>query len=375
MKMFPFGQLVPREDICNRQKEIKRLRQIVKSGGRGMVYGPRRFGKTSVVQNVVVGEFRKQYPKAFILYADLFQMDTTEEFCRRLQDSFGRALGAASFFQKVYKGVQGLLKGIELKLSHDPLTGSPVVTVGTQGRSSDKSLEAIMQAVSALAKNRPSLMVFDEFQDILAVKGLESRLRTWFQTLEGTSLLVLGSQHHILSEMFSSPRRPFYGFGSDVFFGPIERKEWIPYMNRRFATTGKTIQHSAVDRLCLLMHDVPNAIQELCQWIQVNYKGKTIRIKDVQTQLRHLLEEKRTRHIEVLGQLSKRERRLMREISRAQPIKSILSHRFLHKVEMSSSGVKSAVERLTGQGWLQQTEEGVSLVDPIFSAFLKTRSE
>jgi len=76
MKTFKFGQLLAKEDICDREKEIQMLGKLCSVNGRAVVYGPRRFGKTSIVKNVIMKTFVERNKNALGIYTDLFQLDS-----------------------------------------------------------------------------------------------------------------------------------------------------------------------------------------------------------------------------------------------------------------------------------------------------------
>ena len=57
MKTFKFGQLVDKEDICDRKKEVALISRLCSQKGRLVIYGPRRYGKTSLIKNVILKEF------------------------------------------------------------------------------------------------------------------------------------------------------------------------------------------------------------------------------------------------------------------------------------------------------------------------------
>src|SRR3990167_286076 len=92
MKTFKFGQLLSKEDVCDRREEIKLLTKICQNNGRAVVYGPRRFGKTSVVKNVVLEDFLGKERKSLAVYADFFQLESAEDLVLRFRVAFEQAL-------------------------------------------------------------------------------------------------------------------------------------------------------------------------------------------------------------------------------------------------------------------------------------------
>src|SRR3989338_2289103 len=267
MKTFKFGQLLSKEDVCDRREEIKLLTKICQNNGRAVVYGPRRFGKTSVVKNVVLEDFLETERKTLAIYADCFQMESSEDLVLRLRIALEQTLSRGAKVKTLMAALQNYFKNFRIEISADPLSGAPVVSLAGQFTKDESSLSEWFLAVKNLSKDYRTLLVLDEFQDIVRVDGIEARLRSEIQDLNRTAVILLGSKKNLLREIFHDESRPFYGFGTDIEFKAIAVSEWVPYIQERFKTHRLTVKEEGVAEICRLMRDVPNAVQELCQWI------------------------------------------------------------------------------------------------------------
>lgn len=370
MKTFKFGQLLPKEDICDREEEIKRLNKICGACGRAIVYGPRRFGKTSVVRNAVLADFLESERKSIAIYADLFQLDSMEDASLRLQVAVEHSLSQRAGWKTFVQDIQNYLRHFRIEIALDEISGAPSVTLAGKHSRDEKSLGEIFLAIKSFSVEYRTLLVLDEFQDIGKVRGLEALFRSEIQALDKTAVVLLGSKKHILRGIFHDESRPFYGFGTDIEFGKIERRLWLPYMRERFSPCGIDIGEEGVVEICNLMRDVPNSMQELCQWIAMSDETGPLSSARIHEHLASLIENKSSRFIEKLAFFSAKEKKVLLALAQQEPVSSITSTRFLQATRVSATATKATVLRLTDYGILDFSEEGYWIADPIFRLFL-----
>lgn len=370
MKTFKFGQLLPRGDICDREGEIRLLKKLSVPGGRAVVYGPRRYGKTSVVKNAIMADFLELKKKSLAVYADLFQVDSLADAAMRLQVAFEEALNRKAKIRSFIGSVQNYLKHFRVELTADPLSGAPAVTLSGAHVKDERTLAEIFAGIRNFSQEYESLLVLDEFQDIRRVPTLEAKLRAEIQALDRMAVIVLGSRKHVLRELFSSESSPFYGFGTDVEFGKIPEGKWFPYMKERFLGYGLDIEEDGVAEICGLMNGVPNAIQELCQWITLSGQAGRVDAGRIHAELADLIEKKSSRYMERLAALSAKEKKVLMAVARMEPVSSIASTKFLRASGVSATATRATIARLSDYGMLEQSEEGSSVTDPLFKLFL-----
>ena len=109
MNYFICDRLVDRGNICNLTREQERLARCVDQGERVVVYGPRNYGKTSVIRNVVIKDFRRHNKRCFVFFADLMEVRSMQALAARLAAAFERS------FEESFPGKQ-LLKNAKRHL-------------------------------------------------------------------------------------------------------------------------------------------------------------------------------------------------------------------------------------------------------------------
>src|ERR1041385_6757008 len=76
---FIYGSTVSVPSFTNREKETEKLRSNLLSGINTMLISPRRWGKSSLVEKVIL-DIRKKEKKTKIVLIDLFSVSSEEEF-------------------------------------------------------------------------------------------------------------------------------------------------------------------------------------------------------------------------------------------------------------------------------------------------------
>lgn len=370
MKAFKFGQLLSKEDICDRKKEIVTLNKICRTSGRAVVYGPRRFGKTSVVKNVVMVDYLKNNNKSLAIYADLLQVDSMEDVAGRLQGAFEQALSQRAKIKAFINNINNYIKHFRVEISVDTLSGAPTISLTGAHTKDKRSLSQIFACIKNFSEEYDTLLILDEFQDVRHVAGLEALLRSEIQNLNRSAVILLGSKRHLLREIFHDESNPFYGFGTDVEFKEIPPSEWVPYMKVRFEPAGLAIGEEGVFEICKLMRNVPNSIQELCQWITLSGEIGYLDIPRIHEYLASLVENKSGRYMEKLGEFSSKEKKVLMALAQQEPISSIASTRLVQLAGVSATAIKATVARFVEQGILDHCETSYLMTDPIFRLFL-----
>lgn len=371
---FKFGQLLERDDICDREDEISLLLKIARQGGRAVVYGPRRYGKTSVVKNAVMADFLAANKKSLAIYCDVFQVESIGDFTKRLHAALELTLSHKAKIKTFFGQLQSYIKNFKIELAADPLSGMPSISLAGQHVREDKSLAQLLEIVAEFSKDHKTLLIFDEFQDVAEIATLEAKLRNELQALSRTSIILLGSKQHVLNEIFHNERRPFYGFGVDVEFLPIPLAKWVPYIQKRFSTRRIKVKKEEVAEICRLMNNVPNSIQEFCHWIALKNTNLTeLDSAKIHSSLADLIDNKASRYLERLGQFSVKEKRVLVALAKMEPVTSIAATEFLQTTKVSATATRATIKRFTDYGVLNQGPKGYTLTDPLFRHYLVYR--
>ena len=83
----------------------------------------------------------------------------------------------------------------------------------------EKAFEDVLNSPTRVAGKKGWIVVFDEFQDVERLNGesFEKELRSVIQHHKKIGYVFMGSQRHLLLNMFSRKNRALYNFGKLVF--------------------------------------------------------------------------------------------------------------------------------------------------------------
>ncbi len=260
---FKYGGIVGKDDFCNRKKECTDIVQAIKNGERLFVYSERRMGKTSLLHMALSKLPKRNFIR---VYVDLWPTDGVESFtstvAARMTESMettaDKMLGAAKkFFGK-------LTPSVTIDAS-----GNPQVSFGIDHAGEiQPKIEEVLSAPAKIAdkRNCKVVVVFDEFQRLLEYDSdlTERTLRSIVQNQPNVSYIFSGSRKHLIQKMFLDQSRPLYRSGGHYPIGPIDTKDWMPFIKKRFLQFDKMITDDLIDLICRKTGGHPFYTQHLC---------------------------------------------------------------------------------------------------------------
>ena len=92
----------------------------------------------------------------------------------------------------------------------DPYTCEPSVSITIEPSQEDITIRSIFNYLNESGKE--VYIAIDEFQQIAEYpeKGTEALLRSYIQFAQHVHFIFSGSKHHLMAEIFGSPKHPFY---------------------------------------------------------------------------------------------------------------------------------------------------------------------
>ena len=258
---FKYGTVVSGKDFADREDELRQLSSRLGETVRIFLVAPRRYGKTSLIRNVL-----KALQKQGLLtaYVDLYWATSSSQFMELYTTSVMR--GSKSIARRAANFVRDFLPRLKPRLSFDP-AGNPELSVGMSGESRDEVAEEVFHLPEKIANSQGKrfVVVLDEFQEIIRLGGgdLERQLRAAIQHHTNVSYLFAGSKSHMLIDMVSEKTRPFYQMGTLMTLDKIPETEFKQFIRTKFIKHGKRISSGAIDRIFTESENVPHYVQLL----------------------------------------------------------------------------------------------------------------
>jgi AAA+ ATPase superfamily predicted ATPase len=344
MKQNPFiisGYISP-EYFCDREEETSRMLNAINNGRHLTLCSPRRMGKTGLIRHLFYHAGKK---KEFIpVYLDIMATTCLREFT----EVFGKAvLSTIGKNEAIMKKILKRLSVLRLKLTIDHLTGEPALSLDVNNaREAEKSLDTIFRYLAD--QSYRIAIAIDEFQQITNYpeKNLEAILRTHLQTVNNVCVIFSGSRKHILTEIFSSPDRPFYNITEMMEISSIEPEVYKTFIRDKFKKGSISISGTALERIVEITGLHTFYVQYFCNRLYSEHKS--IDNDDVDQSLITILKENEPVYASYLNLLTTMQYRVLKAIAQNDGIENPLSKEFLSKYDLgAASSVSQAIKSLS----------------------------
>lgn len=313
---FIYGEIVTGKDFTNRRNEIKELTRDLKDCEKIFLISPRRYGKTSLIINVLA-KLKKSgvYP----IYIDLYKATSLH----KLLELYSReiVLAVETKLERAIRFIKDVLPGLRPKITMSP-EGTP--SIGIDYVSSKQEILRFLDEIYglpqklALKKKKNFVIAFDEFQEIRNFNGrsIEKSMRASFQHQRNVGYLFAGSKKHMLNDMVYNKNRPFYKIGKVMNLNKISRKDFRNFLGIKFKNTGFTLEKGVIDKILDTVEDYPYNAQFLCHkaW-DMNLDKKRLRINDIRTILGKILSEESPFYLSLWDSLTLHQRNVLRAIA------------------------------------------------------------
>lgn len=223
---FIYSGIVEGESFCNRKRELNDLVKFSEASQNVMIYSHRRFGKTSLIKQVI-RELGKRRPPIKTFYIDLYGTLTEKDLITSIVRSFSQV---ETKIEKLASVLKKLFTNTRPKISFDPETGKMDITPYYDPEERQLVFTEVLESLAKYSEKSKSVVIFDEFQEIAAYddKTVEKRLRKVIQFHKHIGYFFVGSQRHILDQMFSDSSRALYKLAEPY---PLKKIETVHYMS------------------------------------------------------------------------------------------------------------------------------------------------
>ncbi len=251
MNPFRYSEPVPVEELLDRDAEAEELLRRAEEGNNSRLVAPRRFGKTSLLRRVIHDAGRVAWAT---VYVDFFGVLTLADIAQRIERAYADQLEGR--FASWFAGARRVLRPT-FRAGGGPLPAGVEVAVNAQAEPPLLDRLALPRRLHERHGTR-TLVVFDEFQDVLAAQDrVDAVIRSEIQHHgDAASYVFAGSHVGMMRELFANRRRAFYGQAAPVELPPLPAEAVADYLATRFDQTGRDIG-SALEPLLTLAQGHP----------------------------------------------------------------------------------------------------------------------
>ena len=358
---------------CNRKQERAELARNVLEGRHMWLWGRRRMGKTSLVEQVAK-DLDDAGHNVAVATMDLLVAHDAQDFESQLLKAVER-LGVliAPPGRSAVRRLGDAFKGLKPEFSVGaPGLSMKLTSPGRGGQAVVDALAALDQAAGS--HDRRAVLVLDEFQQLGAMKGgtsVEGAVRHAVERFRHVACVFAGSQRHLLAAMFEREDRPLFRLCDKMTLGRIHATDYRDFMREASARRWDgVIADGAIKRILALTARHPYYVNALCSRLWSAEAAPDVAAVDAAWE-RIATQDKPVAAAHVVG-LAASQRALLRAIASAdEGVEHPVSHQFLAPVRLAASTGNRAKEALEREDLIRQDDDGRwRLVDPVLAFYL-----
>ena len=316
---FVYGEIVTAAAFADREEERAHLARDLASGQKVFLISPRRYGKSSLVRDVMRSLARRKILTVEVTVA------ASSSYLGFLEAYAQALLAADTPAGRLKRWAAELLRGVkpEIRFDADPMGRAKLAlsfpSVRT-ARDTTRIANEVFQLPARIAEARRQRLAvaLDEFQAITSFDGgsVENALRAAVQEQRQVGYVFSGSEPSLMERMLGR-RRPFYKAGPVMRLQKIEPHDFAAFVDDRFRSSGLKPEAGLGDAIVDLAGNVPYDVQRLAHetWDDVREAGKkTAGLDDLHATLLRLLGEQNTVFEESWQRLTLLQRAVLRAL-------------------------------------------------------------
>ena len=354
--------------FCDREAETKTLLSHLKNGRNVTLISPRRIGKTGLILNTFY-HLKEEEKDAVCLYLDIFATKNLRDLVKQLGVMVINDIVRknASFIDKAI----AFFSALRPVLSMDPLTAEPSVSITVEPTQEDITIRSIFNYLNE--SGREVYIAIDEFQQIAEYpeKGTEALLRSYIQFAQHVHFIFSGSKHHLMTEIFGSPKRPFYQSTEMMGLKPLDCDVYYDFCQNFFKQKGGNLSKDIFERIYQQFNGHTWYVQ--CIMNRLYETEHTVdSIAQVNASLLSILQGREPQFENLVQFFTENQFSLLKAIAKDGIVTQPTAGKFIKEHKLSgASSVKAALKVLEDKELVYRTNEGYIIYDRFMDLWLK----
>ena len=354
------------EYFCDRKAETRELITMLTNGNHTALISPRRMGKTGLIHHCFAQkEIQDRY---YTFLIDIYATKNLQDMVYRMGQVIVNRLKSRG--QSAIDGFLRFVTSLRTGISFDG-QGNASWNVGVGDiKSPNFTLEEIFNYLKAA--DRKCIVAIDEFQVIADYpeRNVEELMRTYVQECRNAVFVFSGSQKSMMSEMFSSPARPFYQSVSMMFLKPVALPAYESFAKGHFEHAGKQIADNVVKVIYERFDGTTWYLQKVLN--QLFATKDSVVVGDIDKAVEQIINQNEEAYKDVLYQLTARQRDLLVAVSRERKAKHITGSAFIKRYHLTTaSSVQKSAKILTEKQLLTHQQGIYEVYDKFMSEWLE----
>lgn len=361
MNPFIFHRPIAADQLIGRDRDADELLDAVAGGLNATLYAPRRFGKTSLIAEVL-SRADVEHGMAAVT-VDCYGVLTREDFAARMTRAYRGLPGNVG--RRVGELLEGL--GAGLQVAGTGLTVSAARRTATPEGVVIDLLDLPLEVLRRTG--RRTVVAFDEFQSVTDVAGLDGLLRSRIQYHgDAASYVFAGSEPSLLGALFNDRSRPLYGQAQPFGLGPLPAVETAEAVGARFEATRRDIEPGVLGELVATGAGHPQRTMLLAHrlWAATPARGTATQAR-WRAALGGTLDQLAIEFEAQWTGMTANERRVLAALAAGL---SPLSKEGRQVGLRQPSSAQKSIEALVRRGMLDRVPGGLRIIDPLLALWI-----
>lgn len=358
------------EYFCDRVSETGKLMEALVNGRNVTLISPRRLGKTGLILHTF-NALQAEDSSRRCFYIDIYNTQNQAALVQALsQEILGKM---DSYSEKLFAKMSGFFKSCRPVLSMDPTTGSPSLSLDLQPQNSTQSMKEIIGYMKE--SGHECFVAIDEFQQILEYpeEGTEALLRSLTQFAPNVHFIFAGSKQHLMSAIFSSPRRPFYQCTQHIGLQPLDEGVYYEFCARMMEKGGRRLPQDVFMEVYAFAHGFTYYVQDIMNRLYSRYEGE-ITMVHLAAIYREIRDEGETIYKDYCDLLARGQLKLLRALAAEDCVVRPFESSFMRRHNLSApSSLRLSMNVLVKNGIVAKDPDGYYIYDRYLSLWLSPR--
>ena len=358
---FTIKSYESKELFCDREEELRLMLSNCLNHTDMTLISQRRMGKTGLLLRLF-DEIADVHPEVHTIYLDIFSSRNIDDFIKLLAEATMK-----SFKPKTSIGdkLMTFIKSMKPQLTFDNITGEPQLQIAYQtAHEKEYTLRGLLEFLDS--QDVHIVIAIDEFQQIREYpeQNMEALLRTYIQQTHNLTFIYCGSKKHLMADIFTNEKKPFYSSTTFVSLGKIDEKPYGDFIRHLFNDYGRQIDDEALQFILDWTRRHTYYTQQLCHTVFAS-GAQDIDINEVKAACDQLMKQGEAVYLQYRQMLTVKQWSYLIAVAKEGCVSQITSAQFLGRYKIgTASASQRLAEALTEKGLLN---DEVTLNGTIYS--------
>ena len=325
--------------FCDREEELELLLRNCLNHTDMTLISQRRMGKTGLLMRLF-DEIADVYPELHTIYVDIFSSRNLDDFIKLLAEAIMK-----SFKPKTGIGdkLMAFIKSMKPQLTFDQITGEPQLQIAYQTvHEKEYTLRGLLEFLDDQGAH--IVIAIDEFQQIREYPELnmEALLRTYIQQTRNLTFIYCGSKKHLMADIFTNAKKPFYSSTAFVSLGKIDERPYAEFIRHLFGEYDREITDEALQFILDWTRRHTYYTQQLCHTIFAS-SDRNVGMTEVKAACDQLMKQGEAVYLQYRQMLTLKQWSYLIAVAKEGSVRQITSAQFLGRYRIGSA---SASQRL-----------------------------